>query len=200
MKEDTEKKILEAAKQVFTHKGMSGARMQEIADEAGINKALLHYYFRTKEKLFDAVFVSVLNIFFPETYFIYDERITFYNKIEIFCDKYISLLLKNPFLPNFILAEFNRKPQKLTNIFEKSGYKPKDVLNLIDKEMKKNNIKNCTPVNLLINIISMCVFPMASKHILLKAFFNDNNNAFYKQIESRKKEVATFIINSLKTN
>ena len=65
-KDSTEDKILEAAKNVFVTKGMEGARMQEIADEAGINKALLHYYFRSKERLFEAIFSEVIQMAFPQ--------------------------------------------------------------------------------------------------------------------------------------
>ena len=64
-KDNTEEKILNAAQTVFIQKGMDGARMQEIADEAGINKALLHYYFRTKQKLFEAIFKKVFSQIFP---------------------------------------------------------------------------------------------------------------------------------------
>jgi TetR/AcrR family transcriptional regulator len=62
---ETERKILQAAREVFQRKGLYGARMQEIADAAGINKALLHYYFRNKDKLFDAIFSDVFQNFIP---------------------------------------------------------------------------------------------------------------------------------------
>ncbi len=64
-KSDTEEQILKAARKLFENKGFNGARMQEIADEAGINKSLLHYYFRSKEGLFDQIFLEAFKDFWP---------------------------------------------------------------------------------------------------------------------------------------
>ena len=85
--ENTEAQILKAAREVFIAKGLDGARMQEIADHAGINKALLHYYFRTKEKLFEAVFREVASNLFPAMKQVLSaelgikEKITFFVKV-----------------------------------------------------------------------------------------------------------------------
>ena len=104
IKPGTEEIILDAAKKVFTRKGLSGARMQEIADEAKINKSLLHYYYRTKEKLFATVFKAVLNNFLPKGLKILNSDENLFTKIKIFSKEYINLLMKNPYLPLFILS------------------------------------------------------------------------------------------------
>ncbi|NTW33144.1 MAG: TetR/AcrR family transcriptional regulator, partial [Bacteroidetes bacterium] len=104
----TEKLILKAAKKVFIDKGFDGARMQEIADLAGINKALLHYYFRSKEKMFDAVFEDVFMQFLPEVTEVMNSEITLFDKIKTFVDVYITALLKNPHIPIFVLHELSR--------------------------------------------------------------------------------------------
>ena len=93
----TEKIILEAARLVFIRKGFDGARMQEIADEARINKALLHYYFRSKDKLFMAIFVDVIQAFISSSVkFIQDPGHSVFDKIRLFVEKYISLIQENP--------------------------------------------------------------------------------------------------------
>ena len=97
--QSTEQIILEAAKKVFVRKGMAGARMQDIADEAGINKALLHYYFRNKEKLFEMIFMEAAEKFFPRINAIFDSDQPLFEKIESFCEEYISVVMENPYLP-----------------------------------------------------------------------------------------------------
>ncbi len=89
----TERQILEAAKKVFGRKGMDGARMQEIADEAGLNKALLHYYFRNKERLFQEVIREVFSSFFPRIMTVMSlEGMAFEEKIRTFVNEYLDLI------------------------------------------------------------------------------------------------------------
>ena len=118
----TEKDILEAAKRVFQIKGMYGARMQEIADEAGINKAMLHYYFRSKDKLFDAVFQDAAKNFFSKIRELLNVDKPLLEKIEYFVENYVELLLQNSFIPAFIITEVHQNPDRIKNIFLESCY------------------------------------------------------------------------------
>ncbi len=106
----TEAKILEAAKKVFILNGFDGTSMQQIANEAGINKSLLHYYFRTKEKLFAAVFSFAFQNFVPQIQEILNSDISVVIKIERIVAEYMDMLMKNEFIPAFILHEINRNP------------------------------------------------------------------------------------------
>ena len=108
-----EEKILVAARKVFTTKGMAGARMQDIADEAGINKALLHYYFRDKDKLFEVVFMEEAQKFFPKINAIFNSDVPLFEKIENFVNEYIDEMQENPYLPWFVMNEVNRDPDQL---------------------------------------------------------------------------------------
>src|SRR5271169_392301 len=108
----TKEKILAAAKKVFMTKGMAGARMQDIADEAGINKALLHYYFRSKDKLFEMIYLEEAKKFFPKISMIFQSELPLFEKIKQFADEYISEILENPYLPWFVFNEINRDPDK----------------------------------------------------------------------------------------
>lgn len=100
--------ILSAAKRIFQAKGMDAARMQEIANEAGINKALLHYYYRSKQQLFEAIFKSAFLVLAPQLNQVINEDMALFDKINN--NRYISFVIKHPYLPNFIIQELNKNP------------------------------------------------------------------------------------------
>jgi AcrR family transcriptional regulator len=107
---NTEEKIVQAAEKVFIEKGMAGARMQQIADEAGINKALLHYYYRSKEKLFSIVFRTAIRALIPNLIKSYNSREgDFQFKIRKFVDTYLTMMEKNPHIPGFVIHELNNR-------------------------------------------------------------------------------------------
>jgi AcrR family transcriptional regulator len=199
----TEEKIFEAAQFVFVEKGLDGARMQEIADKAEINKSLLHYYYRSKEKLFTEVFKMVINKFLPNTVEIFQTEKTVFEKIEIFTFEYISLIQKNPFIPIFVLNELNKNPKNLTDTFSHlfENLKQNQIslfAQQIEIEVSKGILKPTEPVNLIVNIMSLCIFPFIAKPIFMTLFFNNDKIEYKNFIENRKTEVANFIINSIK--
>ena len=110
--DSTEQKIFDAAHEIFVQKGMDGAKMQEIADRAGINKALLHYYFRSKEKLFEMIFTSAAQKLFPKINFIFESDLPLFQKIEQFCHEYLEVMIENPYLPAFLINEINQDPER----------------------------------------------------------------------------------------
>ncbi len=138
--DSAERKILEASKRIFQRKGMYGARMQEIADEAGINKALLHYYFRSKDKLFDAVFQDAAKSFFSKIRELINVEKPLFEKIEYFVEQYLELLMKNSFIPVFIISEVHQNPDRIKNIFLESGVNPgmvfaNEVISAVKKDL-----------------------------------------------------------------
>ena len=112
----TEEQILEAAQKIFQAKGMDGARMQEIADKASINKAMLHYYYRSKQLLFEAVFKKSFALLAPQLNAILNDDSSLEDKIKNFTHNYISFIIKHPYLPNFIIQELNRNPEFIKKI------------------------------------------------------------------------------------
>lgn len=198
-KENTEEKILEAAKEVFIEKGSDGARMQEIADKAGINKSLLHYYYRSKEKLFGAVFKFAFSNFVPNIVSILnDEKEDIFILIRKFVNLYIDIIMKNPFIPVFIINEVNKRNTLFINIIKSSGLNPQVFRNRIQKEIEDSKIKPIDPNHLIINILGLCLFPIIARPIVQVILFEDNKKAYDIFLESRKKEVAEFIINTIK--
>ncbi|WP_340114310.1 TetR/AcrR family transcriptional regulator [Maribellus mangrovi] len=196
-KDNTEEKILIAAQSVFIEKGMDGARMQEIANHAGINKALLHYYFRTKQKLFEAIFKKVFKSILPNIMEMVHSDLPIEKKLGIFIEKYIDLLLKNPFVPTFILKEMNRDPGFLAATLKSSGIQPREILAMFEHEMEAGNIRKMDPRDLMANILGLSIFPIAAGPLLNILFFDNNKQEYERFIQKRKETVKIFILNSI---
>ena len=197
-KENTEEKILDAAKEVFIEKGNDGTRMQEIADRAGINKSLLHYYYRSKEKLFGAVFKFAFSHFAPNIINILkDPNDDIFTLIRRFVSLYIDIVMKNPFIPMFILNEVNKKNTVFINVIKSAGIDPQAFRNRIQKDIDDGIIKKIDPNQLIINILGMCLFPIIGRPIVQVILFDDNKKEYDKFLETRKEEVANFIINAI---
>src|SRR5688572_10642976 len=196
--ESAEAKILAAARQVFITKGMAGARMQDIADAAGINKALLHYYFRSKEKLFEVIFQEVATELLPRINQVLEADLPLFEKIEKFCGAYIEKVLQNPFLPLFFIDEANKQPDLfLHKIFGQQPPQTGTFLKQVAEEVELGNIRPINPAQLFLNMTSLCLFPFLSKPIW--QFISGMDDAtFRKFIEQRKTEVPQFIINAIR--
>jgi AcrR family transcriptional regulator len=194
----TEQRILDAAKKVFVKEGMAGARMQDIADAAGINKAMLHYYFRSKEKLFETIFIEVAQHFFPKIMMIFESDQGLFKKIEMFAAEYIDQMKLTPYLPIFILNEINRQPETFIKKMMGNRVPPvKRFFEDVEKEIKKGVIKPIDGAQLLLNIISLCIFPFVARP-MFQMVMNMDRAMFDKMLEQRKKEVPEFIIESIK--
>ncbi len=199
IEKSAEEKILGAAKKVFIKKGMAGARMQDIADEAGINKALLHYYFRSKEKLFEVIFLEAAQKLFPKINSIFESDMHLFEKIEKFCEEYITVMAENHYLPLFVLNEISQDPENfLGKIWDKQRFpRPQKFLEQIEKEVKKGTIKKISPLHLLINLISMSIFPFVAKPMIQYTIGLDELQ-YRNLMMQRKKEIPKFIIDSIK--
>lgn len=195
---NTEQAILEAAKIVFVQKGMEGARMQEIADKAGINKALLHYYYRNKDKLFKAVFKETFFKLLPNLVDLMKSDISLFDKIKLFVQIYIDIINENPSLPSFIIHELNRNPDSVVGLIKSSGVNPLSFVNQVQEEIENGSIEPIKPLHLIVNMLSMCIFPFVAKPILQDIIFNKDEQQYEIFIQERKKEVADFIINSIR--
>jgi len=194
----TEIGILNAAKRIFERKGMEGARMQEIADEAGINKALLHYYFRSKQLLFEAVFKNAFLLLAPTLNKVLNNNSSLFEKIRGFSNNYISFIIKHPYLPNFIIQELNRNPNFLVEIIPKEDFPSIEKFkNQVTESIEKGIIKPIDSSQLFINLVSLNILPFLAAP-LLKSFLTINNTEYQQLLENRKTEVADFIINSIK--
>ncbi|MBU2652363.1 MAG: TetR/AcrR family transcriptional regulator [Bacteroidetes bacterium] len=190
--------ILDAARKVFMEKGFDGATMQDIADEAGINKSLLHYYYRSKDKLFRKVFLEMFKLFTPKFGEIFLSDKPIFEKIEDFAGHYIEMMIQNPQMPAFVLREITTNPQSLADAVLDTGVKPEFMVKAIKDEIDKGNIREIDPRQLLVNLIGLCIFPFAAKPLLMRVLFGGNENAYSKFLQERKSEVPKFINQSIK--
>jgi AcrR family transcriptional regulator len=196
----TEKAILAAARKVFTHKGFAAARMEDIAAEAGINRALLHYYFRSKEKMFDIIFEQRIAEFFTELGAILTSERNLQDKIRAIVDHDIQSISEQPDLPMFIMQELGLNPQRLIAYAEKAGSHPRYMIKILGAQVKQEvaagRIRNIDPGQLLINIMSLSVYPFIAKP-MIKAMQEMDNAGFETMMKKRKKEVADFILSAI---
>ena len=196
--ENTEEQILDAAKKVFQAKGMDGARMQEIADNAGINKAMLHYYYRNKQLLFEAVFKNAFSLLAPQLNTILNDDTSIEDKIIHFTENYISFIIKHPYLPNFIIQELNRNPDFILHLKKSKGFPNLEKFKKqVAFEVEKGILKPISAEQLFIHILALNIFPFVAKPLIM-AFINTDTKDYKKLMEDRKTEVANFIINSIK--
>ena len=197
-KQQTELVIKEATRQVFLRKGFSGARMQDIADNAGINKALLHYYYRSKEKLFDVIFMEQFSELIGQLKQGLDSGLDLFEKIEFFIDKYISVLEKNPYLPLFVINEISKDQERFIGRIKKFDAFPEAaaMVGMMLQAMEDGKIKRYHPFHLLMNIISMSVFPFLAKPMLIS--ISGISEADWKELmKERKEEVKRFVFSAL---
>ncbi len=189
----TERKILEAAGKVFMMKGRLGASMQDIADEAGINRTLLHYYFRNKEKLFDTIFAKVLATAFPTIVKAFMSDQPFQEKIKMFVDTWTDLLKENPYLPVFVIQEISLNPDRLAGIIQHVGLDPDVAMKGITKELESYGIVDMDPRHMFANILGMVIFPYIGRPLFQKVAFGDDKEAYEQFLEDRREQIPRFI-------
>jgi AcrR family transcriptional regulator len=193
----TEAKIKNAARSVFQKKGYAASRTRDIAEEAGINLALLNYYFRSKEKLFEIIMFETLTEFYQSVSTVFnDESNSFTEKLELLVTKYINFLIKEGDIPIFILTELRYRPEQM---FEKIPFKEtffKSVFcRQFNEEVAKGNITEENPVQFTINILGLLVFPFLAKPFLQT--IGGMKDADYKQLMQERKKLVPIWIKAL---
>jgi AcrR family transcriptional regulator len=163
----TEQKIKKAALKLFTKKGYAATRTRDISEEAGINLALLNYYFRSKEKLFELLMTEILQNFFKGIAQIFnEEKTSVEEKIKIFVASYSALLKQQPDLPLFIFHELRMNPEKLASKMGANSVFHSFFFKQLEREMDHGKISAIHPLHYVINMIGMCVFPFIAAPVL----------------------------------
>ena len=196
---NTEQKIFEAATQLFLEKGVDRTSVRDIANKAGINLALMNYYFRSKEKLFETIFREAFEKLIPQITDVFSSDLPFYDKIRAFTGAYITMAVENPFIPMFVLNAMHSDPQHFQKMF---GDIPKRIpILLVKAEIKKavdeGLIRPIDPPQLVMNMLSLCLFPFIARP-MFQLVMDMSDIQFKKLMEQRKTEVADFIIQSIK--
>ena len=197
--ETAEQAILAAARTVFLQKGLTGARMQDIADRAGINKASLHYYYRNKETLFELVLVQSTKLLFASGSVILGERLEFSAKIQKFIANYLEVILVEPRLPLFVLYEFNANPEKYSKMLLGPELMPdsQPFLQQIKDEIASGRIRPIDPAQLIINIISLCMYPFIARPAM-QTILHFTPEQFQLMLSRRTTEIFGFVMSALR--
>ncbi|NND71758.1 MAG: TetR/AcrR family transcriptional regulator [Rhodothermales bacterium] len=194
----TEDQIFEAARSVFHEQGLGGARMQEIARRAGINQSMLHYYFRSKAKLFDAVFEKAIGEALPPVLTILRSDTPLLEKISLFVASYLGMLGRNPHLPGFILEELRRSPDRIREIV---GQRAEGVFSVfksqVESAVASGEIRPIAAEHLFANMLSLCVFPFVARP-MLQTVMGLEDDGYDIILEERTNVVTSFIFNAVK--
>jgi TetR/AcrR family transcriptional regulator len=203
---DTEDRILDAAHAVFLRRGASGARMQEVADEAGVNKALLHYYFRSKDRLAQAVFRRAMQTLLPSVLDTLRSDASIPEKVRRVVAIEVDVLRANPFLPGYILGELTHQPERIHQLFESvSGLTTEQmgaqVLSRLGaqlaEEARAGRMRAISAEAFMLNLLSLVIFPFAGRP-LLGAVMGLGEGEFEAMMEHRKATLPEFILNALR--
>lgn len=199
MEISTQDRIKIAATKVFTTKGLDGARMQDIADEAQINKAMLHYYFRSKDHLFKIIFEEKALKIFSSISSLALESVPIEERISIFISNQIDLISQFPVMPLFVMNEGRKNPKLIEDLFKNVpiAHALKMVQDALDHEAKIGNIRHISVQELMLNLMSLTVYPFVAEPAL-KHVFSLTDDDFKNIMIKRKKIINTLIINDLK--
>lgn len=198
-KDNAEEKILNAAQSVFQEKGYDGARMQEIADAASINKGLLHYYFKSKDRLFEKVLDLAFGRMAKTMGSALNSEVPLEDKIRLFVHSYITIVSHNTFMLRFVVNELHRNPEKFVGKILSRKDKPdfEGFSRQVNEEIAEGRIRPVDPHQLFVNMLAMCAFPFLGRP-MIQGILGKDDKAFKKMIEERKTGVAEFIILSLR--
>ncbi|HEU4642792.1 MAG TPA: TetR/AcrR family transcriptional regulator [Gemmatimonadaceae bacterium] len=203
---DTEQRILDAANAVFLRRGTAGARMQEIADEAGVNKALLHYYFRSKDRLAQAIFQRVAKGLFPAIVAVLASDAEIEEKVERVIAFELDYLSRSPFVPAYLIGEMNADPERVRQFAQATlGVDVEGigtpVLGKLERQLRARaragTLRPISAGQFLVNLLSLCIFPFAGRP-LLAAVLHLDERGYARFIEQRKKELPAFFLNALR--
>ena len=195
---NTEKMIFDAATELFLEKGVDRTSVREIAARAGINLALMNYYFRSKENLFDAIFSQLVKSNTRKLIKILDSDLGLEDKIRQYVSVYIDMLSENPLLVSFVMSILHRSRDRITEMQAVSSlYSTEKFAMQILDESKKGNIRRTDPTQLYVDMLSLIAFPFAIKSLIIdkRSFSDEEFNTF---IQERKQRVPDLLIASLR--
>lgn len=202
---DTRERILDAAKDAFLDRGSSGARMQEIADAAGVNKALIHYYFSTKDRLAAEVFQRELRSLVQPVLGTMASDLPLEDKVRRVIGLYLERLSDFPQMPGYVLAEMHFHPDRLGALMAAMvGGDPQAMTRKvfgslraqIDEAVAEGRMRPLSPHEFMVNLVSLCVFPFAARPLL--SIVLGGESVFDAMIESRRDALTDFFLGGLR--
>jgi len=193
----TEERILETARAVFLSRGFHATSMGDIAEAMGISRSALNYYFRSKERLFEAVFLDQLEQFIPHLTGIIYSDLPLEKKIEGFVHGYLDMLKGNPHLPHFMMMELNRDPEKILDRIRMGGLFNPAAQAKLEEQLRDLNPE--LPLSqLMLNLMSLCIFPFVARPMVSEFLGDDSAEAFERYIDQRKGIIVETLARSLR--
>jgi TetR/AcrR family transcriptional regulator len=194
----TEQKIFDVATQLFLEKGVDRTSVREIASKAGINLALMNYYFRSKENLFDTIFSELVKKNSENILNTLNSDLPLEEKITKYCHEYIDMLIENPLLVSFVMSILHRSPEKISEVkVVQNLYSTEIFANQIANEISNGRIRNINPAHFFVDLMSLIAFPFAIQTLII-----DKNKMtkedFKKYMNERKKLIPEMLIRSLR--
>ena len=196
---ETELAIIEAARKVFFCKGYSGTTMEEIASVAKVNKASLHYYYRSKDKLFEIILTEACGIIQDRLVLIINSEDNLEVIIKELIDVYVETLINHPYLPNFIINEISSNPEKVSKILLGDKLSTFTILRrilIIRNKVLEGNKDVVNPFDLILNVVSLNVFPLLIRPLIIN-HFKMSDEQFYVFINNRKSDLLRFILKGI---
>ena len=161
--------------------------MQDIADDAGINRTLLNYYFRSKDQLFEAVFRNAMSSFVPNLAKMLQSDMSFKDYVPRLIETVIDAMLENPQIPIFVLQELSSNPERMPQIIKEMGVDP----SLAIKKMKGDRVEEVEgwmdPRQVILNVISLCIFPFAARSVVTEILYQGDNQLYIESMKQRKE-------------
>ena len=196
----TEEKIKATAKAIFMKKGYAATRTRDIAEEAGINLALLNYYFRSKEKLFQQIMMESLQGFFASILTIFNDSDTdLEEKLRRLASSYIEQLIGQPDIPMFILSELRSNPKEFMNKMPiHNKLKGSVLFAQLIQEIGEEKARTINPLQIMMNIMSMILFPFVARP-MLEDVAQLTSEDFKSMMEERKKLIPMWIMDMIKS-
>jgi TetR/AcrR family transcriptional regulator len=203
---DTEARILDAAHSVFVRRGTAGARMQEIAAEARVNQALLHYYFRSKDRLSKAAFERAASQFMPVVIQVLASNADLEQKVARIVDLELEHLSRAPYLPGYIISEITHDPDRARQfVTAVTGLAPEVVgpriveilQQQIDARVRSGAMRPIAPEQFIVNLMSLCIFPFAARP-MIAAMLGIDQRGFERFIARRRQDLTTFFLGALR--
>jgi AcrR family transcriptional regulator len=201
---ETEQRILEAAHRVFLRRGVDGARTAHIAEEAGVNTALLHYYFRSKERLAEKVFARAAGALFPRIAQALAGDGTVEDRVRRFVAVEMEFFQANPYLPGFILSELRRHRERMQALVrsvlpieEMRATVLTELQRQLDSEAAAGRIRPIRGDDFVVNLVSLIVFPFVATP-MLEVILGLDQPAFEAFVQRRKDELADFFMRALR--
>lgn len=185
----TEQLIKEKAKVLFFRKGYLNATTQEIANEAGVNRALIHYYFRSREQMMDTLLNEALEEKKGKVIDILTADLPFREKIAGYIETIVDHGLTYPYLENFIISETARHPDKIQNFCSKSKMKSSDLIrDQLEEEIAAKRMVPISAENFMMNLIALCNYPLLAKPVL-KIIHGMTEEAYREFLNERKQTI-----------